>query len=89
MFGRFCKPAGSVDEPQKNTAFNASINLARAAPPMTLQYLLMTVFAVLLVGLVIPFSYGIRMAIFLALVVVSILTFLGGGMHYFLSLMHS
>ena len=50
---------------------------------------LMIAFAALLIGLAIPFRYSIRMAIFLVLVALSILTFIGSGMNYFYSLMHT
>jgi hypothetical protein len=49
---------------------------------MTLSQFLIAMFAVLIGGLLLPLSYGARMAIFLALVALSVLTFIGGGMHY-------
>ena len=55
---------------------------------MTITQLLLIIFFVLLCGLALPLSYGKRMALFLALVVVAVLTFLGGGVQYFLGLFH-
>lgn len=51
---------------------------------MTLSQFLIATFAVLIGGLLLPLPYGARMAIFLALISLAVLTFLGGGMHYFL-----
>ena len=53
---------------------------------MSTTQLIVACFAVLLAGLALPVPYGVRMALFLALTVLSVLTFLGGGMHYFLSM---
>jgi hypothetical protein len=49
---------------------------------MTLTQFLVAMFAVLIAGLLLPLPYGARMAIFLALIVLSVLTFIGGGMHW-------
>ena len=49
---------------------------------MTLSQFLIAMFAVLIGGLLLPLSYGARMAIFLALTALAVLTFIGGGMHY-------
>jgi hypothetical protein len=54
---------------------------------MDVTTLLLIVFAVLVGGLLLPLPHGARMALFLALVVVSVLTFIGGGMHYLMSLL--
>ena len=51
---------------------------------MTLSQFLIAMFALLIGGLALPLPYGARMAIFLALIALCVLTFLGGGMHYFL-----
>jgi hypothetical protein len=53
---------------------------------MTTTQAVMAAFAVLLIGLALPLPSGIRSGIFLALVALSVLTFLGGGMHYITSL---
>ena len=52
---------------------------------MTLKQGLIALFAVLIIALMFPFSYGVRMAIFLVLTSLAVLTVLGGGMHYFIS----
>jgi hypothetical protein len=48
---------------------------------MTATQFLIAVFALLIGGLVLPLSAGLRAALFLALVALSAMTFLGGGMH--------
>ena len=53
---------------------------------MTLTQFLIAMFAVLIGGLLLPLPYGARMAVFLALIVLSVLTFIGGGMHYVMRL---
>ena len=53
---------------------------------MTLTQFLVGLFAMLVIGLALPVPYGVRMAIFLALTALGVLTFLGGGMHYIMSL---
>lgn len=52
---------------------------------MTTKQIVIAAFAVLIIGLMLPLSYGMRSALFLALIALTIMTFLGGGMHYFLS----
>ena len=51
---------------------------------MTLAQFIIALFAVLIGGLLLPLPYGARMALFLALTALAVLTFLGGGMHYLL-----
>lgn len=51
---------------------------------MTLTQFLIALFAVLIGGLMLPLSYGVRMALFLALTTLAVLTFMGGGIHYML-----
>jgi hypothetical protein len=53
---------------------------------MTTIQLLIAVFAVLIGGLLLPLPSGVRSGLFLALVAVAVLTFLGGGMQYITSL---
>jgi hypothetical protein len=48
---------------------------------MTLAQYLTATFALLIGALMLPLSYGIRMALFLSLVVLAVLTFIGTGMH--------
>jgi hypothetical protein len=47
----------------------------------TIQFLI-SVFAVLIGGFLLPLASEIRSALFLALVALGVLTFLGGGMQY-------
>ncbi len=54
---------------------------------MTLTQIVIGVFALLIGGLMLPLSSGVRSALFLALITLGVLTFLGGGMQYFLSLL--
>jgi hypothetical protein len=50
---------------------------------MTIIELLIAAFAILAGGLLLPLSYGMRMAIFLALAALAVLTFIGAGVgHY-------
>ena len=49
---------------------------------MTKSQLVIAAFVLLIGGLLLPVSSGIRSALFLALVALSVLTFLGGGMMY-------
>ena len=51
---------------------------------MTLSQFLIAMFAVLIGGLLLPLPYGARMAHLSGLIALAVLTFLGGGMHYFL-----
>jgi len=53
---------------------------------MTTTQAIMSAFAVLIIGLALPLPSGIRSGLFLALVALAVLTFLGGGMHYITSL---
>ena len=53
---------------------------------MTTTQAIMSAFAVLLIGLALPLPSGIRSGLFLALVALAVLTFLGGGMHYITSM---
>jgi hypothetical protein len=49
---------------------------------MSVSQFLIALFAVLVVGLLLPLPYGARMAVFLALIALSVLTFIGSGMHW-------
>jgi hypothetical protein len=51
---------------------------------MTLAQFLIALFAVLIGGLLLPLPHGARMGLVLALIALAVLSFLGGGMHYFL-----
>lgn len=51
---------------------------------MTIAELLIAAFAILLGGLMLPLSYGMRVAIFLALAVLAVLTFIGAGVNHYL-----
>jgi hypothetical protein len=51
---------------------------------MTLAQFLIALFAVLIGGLLLPLPYGARTALSVALIALVALTFIGGGMHYFL-----
>lgn len=53
---------------------------------MTTTQFLIAVFAVLMGGLLLPLPSGARAALFLALIALGVLTFVGGGMQYVLSL---
>jgi hypothetical protein len=53
---------------------------------MTTTEFLIAVFALLSGGLLLPLSSGLRAALFLLLIALSVLTFLGGGMQYIASL---
>jgi len=55
---------------------------------MTLKQLLIVLFAVLAGGVLLPLSYGARMALFLAVTSLAALTVLGGGMQYMLRAFH-
>jgi len=52
---------------------------------MTTAQFLIALFACLIGGLMLPLSHGLRSALFLALVALAVLTFLGGGMQQVLS----
>ena len=49
---------------------------------MTTTQFLIAVFALLIGGLLLPMSSGVRAALFLALIALAVMTFLGGGMQY-------
>lgn len=52
---------------------------------MTVTQFLIAIFAVLIAGLCLPLPYGVRMALFLALTALAVLTFIGGGMQFVLA----
>ena len=49
---------------------------------------LVAAFAVLIIGLLLPLRSSVRSALFLALVALSVLTFVGAGMQYLLGFFH-
>ena len=53
---------------------------------MTTTQFLLAIFAVLIVGLMLPLSFGLRSALFMALIIAGVLTFIGGGVQYALTL---
>lgn len=53
---------------------------------MTTMQFLIAVFALLIGGLMLPLPHGARMALFLALTALGVLTFIGGGMQHVISL---
>jgi len=53
---------------------------------MTTAQLVISAFALLIGGLCLPLGHGWRSALFLALIALAVLTFLGGGMQYFMGL---
>jgi hypothetical protein len=53
---------------------------------MSVTQILFIVFGALIIGLMLPFSYAVRMAIFLALTALGVVTFLGGGAYYIMSM---
>jgi hypothetical protein len=53
---------------------------------MTTSQFVIAAFALLIGALMLPLSYGVRMALFLLLIGLGIMTFLGGGMQYIASL---
>jgi hypothetical protein len=55
---------------------------------LPIKEILIVIFAVLINGLMLPLSHGKKMALVLALVVVSVLTFLGTVSHWYLGLFH-
>jgi hypothetical protein len=55
---------------------------------MTTTQFLIAIFALLAGGLLLPLSFGVRSALFLALVAFAVLTFIGGGMQYVTSMFH-
>jgi hypothetical protein len=53
---------------------------------MTTTQLVIAGFALLIGGLLLPLPSGVRSGLFLLLVALSVMTFLGGGMQYVLDL---
>ena len=53
---------------------------------MTTQQSLIVAFVVLIIGLMLPVGSGIRSAIFLALIALTVITFIGGVMQYLLNM---
>jgi hypothetical protein len=53
---------------------------------MTTTQIVISVFAVLIGALLLPFSYATRMFLFLLLIGVAVLTFIAGGMQYIASM---
>jgi hypothetical protein len=53
---------------------------------MTTAQFLIAAFALLIGGLLLPLPYGVRSSLFLALVAMTALTFLGGSMQYIIGL---
>ncbi|HLY46862.1 MAG TPA: hypothetical protein VKQ73_14870 [Stellaceae bacterium] len=53
---------------------------------MTEKQLAIVILLVLLVGLALPVSYGVRMAIFVALIAYIAIVLIGGGMQYLVGL---
>ena len=49
---------------------------------MTTPQIILVAFAVLIIGIILPVSSGVRSALVLALIALSVLTFIGGGMQY-------
>ncbi len=58
---------------------------ARSA--LTISQFIIGIFALLIAALMLPLPSGVRSALFLALIALGVLTFLGGGMQYFISLL--
>jgi hypothetical protein len=53
---------------------------------MTTAEFVIAVFALLIGGLLLPLPTGARTTLFMALIVLGVLTFIGGGMQYVISL---
>jgi hypothetical protein len=53
---------------------------------MTTAQFLIAAFALVIGGLLLPLPSGVRAALFLALIALTMMTFLGGGMQYLSSL---
>jgi hypothetical protein len=53
---------------------------------MTIAQFVIAVFALLLGALLLPLSSGVRSALFLLLIGLAVMTFIGGGMQYVRSL---
>jgi hypothetical protein len=55
---------------------------------MTATTFIIAMFALLIGGLLLPLGSGTRAALFLALIALAVLTFIGGGMQYIASLFY-
>ena len=55
---------------------------------MTEAQLVIAAFALLVGGLCLPLPSGVRSGLFLALIALGVLTFIGGGMQYVIHLFH-
>jgi hypothetical protein len=53
---------------------------------MTTTQFVIAFFALLIAGLLLPLPYGARLTIFMGLIVLGVLAFIGGGMQYLISL---
>ena len=53
---------------------------------MSTPQIVLVAFAVLILGIVLPVPSGVRSALVLALIALSVLTFIGGGMQYVIHL---
>jgi hypothetical protein len=53
---------------------------------MTTTQFVIAVFALVIGGLMLPLPSGVRTALFMALIVLGVMTFIGGGMQYVLGL---
>ena len=53
---------------------------------MTTTQFIIAVFAVLIGALLLPLSHGMRAALFLLLIGLAVMTFIGGGMQYIASM---
>jgi hypothetical protein len=74
-----------VDGSLRNARHLQPLGLILFLARMTVTQFLFALFALLIVGLMLPLPYGVRMGLFLALIALGIMTFIGGGMHYILS----
>ena len=59
----------------------------RLVKRMTVEQILWALFGALIIGLMLPFSYAVRMGLFLLLIGLAVATFLGGGMQHVIHLM--
>ena len=55
---------------------------------MTGIQFVIAMFALLIGGLLLPLGSGMRMALFLALIALAVLTFIGGGMQFITSIFY-
>jgi hypothetical protein len=78
------RPSGVNTQLTYLTYLKGECAIGRAA--MTTTQLLTLVFVTLIVALMLPWSHAVRMGIFVALIALAALTFLGGGAHFFLSM---